>query len=43
MDVATAAVAGVAILVGAILQRLSGTGVGLVVAPILAMLLGPVA
>lgn len=30
-----------AILVGAVLQRLSGTGVGLVVAPVLALLLGP--
>lgn len=30
-----------AILVGSILQRLSGTGVGLVVAPVLALLMGP--
>lgn len=30
-----------AILVGSVLQRLSGTGVGLVVAPVLALLLGP--
>ncbi|WP_349829593.1 sulfite exporter TauE/SafE family protein [Brevibacterium litoralis] len=30
-----------AILVGATLQRLSGTGVGLVVAPVLALLMGP--
>lgn len=32
----------VAILVGATLQRVSGTGVGLVVAPVLSLLLGPV-
>lgn len=31
----------VAILVGSTLQRLSGTGVGLVVAPVLALLMGP--
>jgi uncharacterized protein len=30
-----------AILVGSVLQRLSGTGVGLVVSPVLALLLGP--
>lgn len=35
-------VAGAAILVGTVLQRLSGTGVGLVVAPVLAILIGPV-
>ena len=34
-------VAALAILVGSILQRVSGTGVGLVVAPTLALLLGP--
>ena len=34
-------VAAAAILVGSVLQRLSGTGVGLVVAPVLAILLGP--
>lgn len=34
-------VAAVAILVGSTLQRLCGTGVGLVVSPVLAMLLGP--
>lgn len=38
----TAIVAGLAILVGTILQRLSGTGVGLVMAPVLALLIGPV-
>lgn len=43
MDVTTAIAAGVAILIGATLQRLSGTGVGLVVAPVLAVLIGPVA
>ncbi|WP_235940797.1 sulfite exporter TauE/SafE family protein [Paramicrobacterium fandaimingii] len=43
MDVTLAVVAGAAILIGTILQRLSGTGVGLVVAPILTVLLGPVA
>ncbi|MCQ9368012.1 sulfite exporter TauE/SafE family protein [Brevibacterium sp. 50QC2O2] len=31
----------VAVLIGVILQRLSGTGVGLVVAPVLTLLLGP--
>lgn len=34
-------VAGCAVLLGALLQRLSGTGVGLVVAPILSLLIGP--
>ncbi|WP_168581620.1 TSUP family transporter [Gephyromycinifex aptenodytis] len=34
-------VAGCAVLLGAVLQRLSGTGVGLVVAPILSLLIGP--
>ncbi|MUN64319.1 TSUP family transporter [Kocuria sediminis] len=34
-------VAALAILVGSVLQRVSGTGVGLVVAPTLALLLGP--
>lgn len=38
---ATVATIIVAVLVGTILQRLSGTGVGLVVAPVLALLLGP--
>lgn len=37
-----AIVAGLAILVGTVLQRLSGTGVGLVVAPVLTILIGPV-
>lgn len=37
----TAAIIAVAVLVGTILQRLSGTGVGLVVAPVLSLLLGP--
>ncbi|PXA76601.1 hypothetical protein DCC26_09195, partial [Auritidibacter sp. NML120779] len=31
----------IAVLVGTILQRLSGTGVGLVVAPVLSLVLGP--
>jgi uncharacterized membrane protein YfcA len=35
------AVAALSILVGSVLQRVSGTGVGLVVAPTLALLLGP--
>ncbi|GAA4803056.1 sulfite exporter TauE/SafE family protein [Tomitella cavernea] len=35
-------VAGLAILIGAVLQRLSGTGVGLVCAPVLTVILGPV-
>lgn len=39
--VGTAAVIGLAVLIGTILQRLSGTGVGLVVAPVLSLLLGP--
>ncbi|MCW4457848.1 sulfite exporter TauE/SafE family protein [Microbacterium sp. MPKO10] len=43
MDLTTALIAAVAIFIGTILQRLSGTGVGLVVAPILTVLLGPVA
>ena len=34
-------IAALAILVGSVLQRVSGTGVGLVVAPTLALLLGP--
>ncbi|GAA1808614.1 sulfite exporter TauE/SafE family protein [Nesterenkonia flava] len=37
----TVAVIVVAVLIGTILQRLSGTGVGLVVAPVLSILLGP--
>lgn len=41
MTLGVACIALVAILVGATLQRLSGTGVGLVVAPVLALLLGP--
>ena len=35
--------AAAAILIGSALQRLSGTGVGLVVTPVLSLLLGPVA
>lgn len=35
------AVIAAAVLIGAILQRVSGTGVGLVVAPVLSILLGP--
>lgn len=35
--------AGLAIVVGSTLQRLSGTGVGLVVTPVLSLILGPVA
>jgi uncharacterized membrane protein YfcA len=34
-------IAGVAVLVGTVLQRLSGAGVGLVVAPVLSLLIGP--
>ncbi|WP_026533003.1 TSUP family transporter [Arthrobacter sp. H41] len=34
-------IAGLAIFVGTVLQRISGTGVGLVVSPVLALLLGP--
>ena len=41
-SVEVAIVAAAAILVGAVLQRLSGTGVGLIVAPALAMVMGPV-
>lgn len=37
----TVAVIVLAVLIGTILQRLSGTGVGLVVAPVLSLLLGP--
>ncbi|WP_238385066.1 sulfite exporter TauE/SafE family protein [Nesterenkonia muleiensis] len=37
----TVAIIAAAVLVGTILQRLSGTGVGLVVAPVLSLLLGP--
>ncbi|WGH86248.1 MULTISPECIES: TSUP family transporter [Auritidibacter] len=32
-----------AVMVGTVLQRLSGTGVGLVVAPVLSLVLGPTA
>lgn len=35
-------IAALAVLVGTILQRLSGTGVGLVIAPVLTLLFGPV-
>ena len=35
------AIIAVAVLIGTVLQRLSGTGVGLVVAPVLSLLLGP--
>ena len=38
----TVAIIVAAILVGTVLQRISGTGVGLVVAPTLSILLGPV-
>lgn len=41
--VGTAATIIAAVLIGAVLQRLSGTGVGLVVAPVLSLLLGPAA
>lgn len=41
MTTAVVLIALTAILVGTVLQRLSGTGVGLVVAPVLALLLGP--
>ena len=37
----TVAVIVAAVLIGTVLQRLSGTGVGLVVAPVLSLLLGP--
>lgn len=43
LSVAAALLAAAAILVGSALQRLSGTGVGLVVTPVLSLLLGPVA
>ena len=39
MSILLAALA--AVLVGTILQRVSGTGVGLVVAPVLSLLMGP--
>ncbi|WP_291278933.1 sulfite exporter TauE/SafE family protein [Galactobacter sp.] len=35
------AITGVAVLVGTVLQRISGAGVGLVVAPVLSLLIGP--
>ncbi|WP_328821769.1 sulfite exporter TauE/SafE family protein [Nesterenkonia haasae] len=42
MDIlGTLAIIVAAVLIGTILQRLSGTGVGLVVAPVLSLLLGP--
>lgn len=41
MDIGLFVIAFVAVLVGATLQRLSGTGVGLVVAPCLALAMGP--
>lgn len=43
LSAAAALLAVAAILVGSVLQRLSGTGVGLVVPPVLSLLLGPVA
>lgn len=43
LDLATTLLAAAAVLVGAFLQRVSGTGVGLVVSPTLALLIGPVA
>lgn len=39
--IGTAVVMAAAVVVGTVLQRLSGTGVGLVVAPVLSLLLGP--
>ena len=41
MDIGILVIAFFAVLVGATLQRLSGTGVGLVVAPCLALAMGP--
>lgn len=41
MDPVVLAVAAVAVLVGTVLQRVSGTGVGLVLAPALTLLFGP--
>lgn len=41
MDIGIVVIAFLAVLVGATLQRLSGTGVGLVVAPCLALAMGP--
>lgn len=43
MDPVTLTIAALAVAAGTVLQRVSGTGVGLVVAPILALLYGPVA
>lgn len=43
LPLAAALAAAAAILVGSTLQRLSGTGVGLVVTPVLSLILGPVA
>lgn len=37
----TAAIIAVAVLVGTVLQRISGSGVGLVVAPVLSLIIGP--
>lgn len=42
LPLASALLAAASILVGSALQRLSGTGVGLVVTPVLSLLLGPV-
>ncbi|WP_026548971.1 TSUP family transporter [Arthrobacter sp. Br18] len=39
MDIAV--IAGLAVFIGTVLQRISGTGVGLVLSPVLALLLGP--
>ena len=41
LDLTTALLAGLAVFVGVFLQRVSGTGVGLVVGPTLALLIGP--
>jgi uncharacterized membrane protein YfcA len=43
VSVTVAVIAGLAIFVGATVQRLAGTGVGLVAAPVMAILIGPVA
>lgn len=43
LSLATLLLAAGAILIGSTLQRLSGTGVGLVVTPVLSLILGPVA
>ncbi len=41
MDPFVLVVAALAIFIGTILQRVSGTGVGLVIAPVLTLLFGP--